>query len=72
MTFQHFFSLNQAEQLQLVKEKGVFIGDHMEESLKCVSYRVYAFYVELLYKTPENLFVGLKAFFGVSLPEVIE
>jgi len=69
MNFPDFYSLNQSDQFQVVSQKGVLIGDRVQADKKFVLYRVDSFFVELIYRIPENILTGLRSFLTVNKAE---
>lgn len=66
MNFPDFYSLDQNDQFAVVFQKGVLIGDRVQADNKFVLYRVDAFFVELIYRLPDNILTGLRSFLSVS------
>jgi len=62
MTFFEFTLLPQEEQYNLVFTEGEFIDHSMKNEIKFALYRLYSFYVEVVYNVKNNKIVNLSSF----------
>ena len=62
ISFYEFTQLSQQEQYYLVFTQGVIIGIKEVDKSKFVLYKLYNFFVEVLYNTLDNKIIGLTSF----------
>ncbi|MFT3920031.1 hypothetical protein [Cloacibacterium sp.] len=62
ISFYEFTQLSQQEQYYLVFTQGVIIGIKEVDKTKFVLYKLYNFFVEVLYNTLDNKIIGLTSF----------
>lgn len=62
ISFYEFTQLSQQEQYYLVFTQGIIIGIKEVDKSKFVLYKLYNFFVEVLYNTLDNKIIGLTSF----------
>jgi len=62
ISFYEFTQLSQQEQYYLVFTQGVIIGINETDKSKFILYKLYNFFVEVLYNTLDNKIIGLTSF----------
>lgn len=62
ITFYDFTQLAEDEQYELVFTEGEFLDSLVKNELKFALYRLYSFYVEVIYNSVDNTIVGITSF----------
>ncbi|MPL55006.1 hypothetical protein SDC9_00473 [bioreactor metagenome] len=62
ISFYEFTQLSQQEQYYLVFTQGAIIGINETDKSKFILYKLYNFFVEVLYNTLDNKIIGLTSF----------
>ena len=62
MTLYHFNILDENEQAQVVREKGVLVGERQQKNHKLLLYQIDAFYVEAYLHTHFNVITKFRSF----------
>lgn len=62
MTLYHFNLLNENEQAQIIREKGVLVGERQKRNHTILLYQIDAFYVEAYHHNHFNVITKFRSF----------
>ncbi|MFC4163888.1 hypothetical protein ACFOWU_09495 [Epilithonimonas zeae] len=62
LSFYNYTQLNKEDQYDLVFREGEFIDSSLKNDVKFVLYKLYDFYVEIVYDFEENKILNLTSF----------